>query len=72
MADAGERTLGSLASRICELDSIIESTNGRTKEDDIQIDTEAFVTKMRNPNTVRKTTGDMKKFSQWLNSIGEY
>ena len=35
-------------------------------EPDFEIDTEAFIQSMRNPNTVRKTNSDIKKFTEFL------
>jgi hypothetical protein len=32
-------------------------------EQDFEIDTEAFIQSMRNPNTVRKTNSDIKNFT---------
>ena len=57
----GEKTLGSLARRIGELDELIEAENS----------TEEFVRSMRNSNTVRKTTADVNKIEQWLLSKNE-
>ena len=37
-------------------------------EPDFEIDTEAFIQSMRNPNTVRKTNSDIKKFTEFLRS----
>ena len=34
-------------------------------------DTEAFVQAQKNKNTLRKTAGDMKLFTNWLTGEGE-
>jgi hypothetical protein len=37
-------------------------------EQDFEIDTEAFIQSMRNPNTVRKTNSDIKNFTENVHS----
>ena len=39
-----------------------------TDEQDFEIDTEAFIQSMRNPNTVRKTNSDIKNFTENVHS----
>ncbi|KAJ8309919.1 hypothetical protein KUTeg_011784, partial [Tegillarca granosa] len=53
-----------LASDILQLDYLIERRNAERA-------TEDFVKSMKNPNTVRKTTSDIKKFTNWLKSQNE-
>jgi len=38
-------------------------------EPDFEIDTEAFIQSMSNPNTVRKTNNDIKTFTVFLHSM---
>jgi hypothetical protein len=37
-------------------------------EQDFEIDTEAFIQSMRNPNTVRKANSDIKNFTENVHS----
>jgi hypothetical protein len=37
-------------------------------EQDFEMDTEAFIQSMRNPNTVRKTNSDIKNFTENVHS----
>ena len=67
MADS---VLRSLADRSLALDALIETENQHRQisEDD----TFAFVERMKNSNTKKKTDYDVKKLQQWLSETGEY
>jgi len=70
MEDGPANVLECLSNRSLELSDIstVDKENRYFIDDD---DMEDFVIKMRNPNTVRKTTGDVKLFTTYLQSTGE-
>ena len=60
-----------LSDRLLTLDGIIEERDSIRYREVTEADTFNFVESMKNANTKAKTMSDLKKFNEWLLSVGE-
>lgn len=66
-----EQVMECLADRLLTLDGIIEERDSTRYREVTEAETFNFVESMKNPNTKAKTMSDLKKFNEWLLSVGE-
>ena len=60
-----------LSDRLLSLDGIIEERDSTRYREVTEAETFNFVESMKNANTKAKTMSDLKKFNEWLLSVGE-
>ena len=60
-----------LSDRLLTLDGIIEEHDSTRYREVTEAETFNFVESMKNANTKAKTMSDLKKFNEWLLSVGE-